>query len=322
MTRFRHLSVEQRASRWHKWRSTGGTGSLALGSVFLVLYLGAFVFGECAYPLGIYAYSPSRDAINYDEADLPPSVPAVRMLLDFRERDITVDVPSHHPLGTDRDGRDILIRTAKGTSVGVTAGLIAVGLMLFIGILLGSLTGYYPSTWWESGANFIVNVIESPPRLVVLIIVAAVSGFDMVWFAITLGVLNGARVAHVVHNKTSGLRTTGFIEAARELGLSDIMIVGKHIIWYNCREVLSLQIVFGFISVVLVEATLGFMDYGLHAKYTSWGRMISDGLGGIERSQYWQFVPPAAAIALTLLSLMFIADGLEKRYDIKTTDYL
>lgn len=319
---FRRHLPGQPYSRWDRWWGRKGSVTLTFGLLCCVLYVAAFLFAELAYPLGLYPYSPSSDAIDYQEADLPPSHTLLRSALDFRGIEYSPDTPLSHPLGTDQEGRDILIRTAKGATVSIQIGSLSVVLMIMLGVLLGSLRGYYPSSSWDAIATFAVNVIESPPRLVVLFIVAAASNFDMLWFAVTLGILNGARASHVVYNRTASLRTTGFIEAARELGLSDLVIIGKHIIWYNCREILALQICFAYVSAVLVEATLGYMEYGLPPRYVSWGRMLSEGLGGVARDQYWQFIPPAAALALTLLGLTLLADGLGRRFNIRTTDYL
>lgn len=308
-----------------------GSLSIVIGAVMIGLFVVGALYGQFAYQLNLYPHSPTD--VQYDRFDSPPASSFLRSLLDRREPfeyefeyDYFEPVEGH-PLGTDNDGRDIFIRVLNGASTYLYAGVLTVLISLIIGILLGSVSGYYRGRVSELIASYITNVLDAYPRIVILIIVAFISHFNLYTIMITLGILNATRIARIIAGTIESLKNTDFILAAKEIGLSDITIIGKHIVWYNCRHLLSIQIIYGFASVILIEATLSYIGYGIGEPLVSWGRMIYDGSGGrypfnFVEGIYWQAMPPVIAIIVTILGLNLLGDGLSKRFNVKQTEYL
>jgi ABC-type dipeptide/oligopeptide/nickel transport system permease subunit len=304
-----------------------GSASILFGAVIVVLFVIGALYGQYAYRLNLYPHSPTE--IQYDRFDSPPASSLLRAALDkreYREWDYVEPVEGHI-LGTDNDGRDIFIRVLNGASTYLYAGVLTVLISLVLGILLGSVSGYYRGRLTESLTSYITSVLDAYPRIVILIIIAFISHFNLYAIMITLGILNATRVARIVSGTIESLKNTDFILAAKEIGLSDRTIILKHIVWYNCRHLLSIQIIYGFASVILIEATLSYIGYGIGEPLVSWGRMIYEGSGGrypfnFVDGIYWQAMPPVAAIIGTILGLNLLGDGLSKRFNVKQTDYL
>lgn len=308
-----------------------GTHSILIGSSVLILFLCAAVFGEFGYDCGIYPFSPNSGVVNSDMRDIPPSSAALSFLLDRRTYNqegiafVQADDQAGHLLGTDSDGRDIFIRVLRGAWTYLLPGFAVVSLSLVLGACIGSIAGYFLDTWASSVASYLITVVESFPRLVMLIGIAFLFDFRLVALVLTLGVLNSGRVARIVRTRVTALATSGFVEAARELGLSDFRIIVKHILWLHSRQLLLIQAISGFASIILVEATLMYVNSGLSEAYVSWGGMIHEGMGvgyadKFGRGMYWESVPAAVAIVATLLGLNLLADGLEKRFRIRGAD--
>lgn len=317
------------AKGWKSFMRKPGSMSIVTGSIIIFLFVFGALFGQYAYQLNLYPHSPTD--VQYDRFDSPPASPVLRAMLDRREEpefefDYFEPVEGHI-LGTDNDGRDIFIRVLNGASTYLYAGVLTVLISLIIGILLGSMTGYYRGRMSEMIASFITSVLDAYPRIVILIIVAFISHFNLYAIMITLGILNATRIARIISGTIDSLKNTDFILAAKEIGLSDLTIIGKHIVWYNCRHLLSVQLIYGFASVILIEATLSYIGYGIGDPLVSWGRMIYEGSGGryphnLVAGIYWQVMPPVIAIIGTILGLNLIGDGLSKRFNVKQTDYL
>jgi peptide/nickel transport system permease protein len=308
-----------------------GSVSIVIGSIIILTFFIGALYGQFAYRLHLYPHAPTD--IHYDRFDSPPTSMVLRSLLDRREyfeyeywNDYAEPVEGHI-LGTDNDGRDIFIRVLNGASTYLYAGALTVFISLLIGIFLGSVTGYYRGRFTEVIAGYITSVLDAYPRIVILIIVAFISHFNLYAITIALGVLNATRIARIISGTIESLKNTDFILAAKEIGLSDITIIGKHIVWYNCRHLLSIQIIYGFASVILIEATLSYIGYGIGEPLVSWGRMIYEGSGGrypfnFVEGIYWQAVPPAMAIIGTILGLNLLGDGMSKLLNVKQTEYL
>jgi ABC-type dipeptide/oligopeptide/nickel transport system permease subunit len=304
-----------------------GSASIVLGSILIGFFIFGAMYGQYAHRLSLYPHSPIE--VRYDRFDEPPASTILRSLLDRRDIDEFryFEPVGGHVLGTDNDGRDVFIRVLNGASTYLYAGTLTVVISLLIGIALGSVSGYYRGSAGEYAASYITSVLDAYPRIVILIIVAFISHFNLYAIMISLGVLNATRVARIITTTTESLKNTDFILAAREIGLPDRTIILKHIVWYNCRHLLSIQVIYGFASVILIEATLSYIGYGVGEPLVSWGRMIYDGAGGrypfnFIDGIYWQAMPAAVAIVGTILGLNLLGDGLSKKFNVKQTEYL
>lgn len=296
------------------------------GSIIIIFICFAF-FGKFAYSLGLYKYSPTKT--NLSLADIPPSNSLLKIMLDrskdynqfyINENKETID--KYYLIGTDVEGRDIFIRVMDGAATYLIGGSIAIIIALVLGLILGAITGYYQDKLISEVGGILVSVIESFPAIVLLIIISFVYNFSFWALMLTIGLIYSTRFGRIIKSKIEVLKNNDFIEAARELGLSDFKIIFKHIIWFNCKNEILVQMIYIYAAVILVEASLGYIGYGVVGYWVSWGKMIYDGIGGksaikLMNGRYWEFLPPAVATIFTIWGFNLLANGISKKFKIK-----
>ncbi len=193
-----------------------------------------------------------------------------------------------HLLGTDQLGRDVALRMIESSEAFVLPGLLAVALTLLVGVPIGSYTGYWPDRRTSAAARFGLTIVGAWPRLVLVIVVVAIftaSVSDPARWAPARLYFLGALVAlsfvpqlaAELAEKVLSFQREQFVEAARAHGLSDGRILGRHILWANCRELILRQCCLVFAAFLLVETSLSYLgDYGVPPPRPSWGNILSD----------------------------------------------
>jgi peptide/nickel transport system permease protein len=223
------------------------------------------------------------------------------------------DPSSQHLLGTDSIGRDILSRLFYGARVTVMVSFGAVLITETIAATLGILTGYYGG--WVNKIGFrIVDIFQALPGLVVLITVLGIFGSGLWQMVIIIGVLGGPSGSRLIRGQTISVMASPFIEAARVLGASDRRIM----LYYVLPNVFALIILGATLrlgSVVLIEASLSFLGFGLPPPFPSWGQMLS--LEGREymRTQPGLAIWPGLCIGLAVFSFNLFGDALRDVLD-------
>ena len=219
-----------------------------------------------------------------------------------------------HPLGQDRLGRDVLARLVYGARVSLSVGFAVVAVSLAIGLLLGSLAGYFGGLV-DAGIMRIVDVLLSFPGILLIIAIAGVLGPSLRHVVLALAVLGWTGFARLVRGQILSLREREFILAARAIGAGPARIIVRHLL-PNLMGPVIVQATFGIAGVILAESSLSFLGLGPQDVPT-WGRMLQEG------TDYLLFAPhlsifPGLAIALTVLAFNFLGDGLRDRLDPKT----
>ncbi len=221
---------------------------------------------------------------------------------------------AQHLLGTDGLGRDILTRVLYGGRISLSVGLVSVTIAAVIGIIVGIIAGYYGGKT-DMVLMRATDMVMTFPSLVIMITIAAALGPSIFNAMLIIGFLTWPAIARLVRGQFLTLRTQQFALAARSIGVSNWEIAFKHI-FPNTISFITVAITFGVATAILMEASLSFLGLGVQAPTPSWGNMLRDAQGmNILEDMPWIWVPPGVLIALAVLSINFIGDGLRDALD-------
>jgi peptide/nickel transport system permease protein len=218
-----------------------------------------------------------------------------------------------HWFGTDELGRDILSRIIYGARISMLVGSSVVGASLGLGLIIGSIAGYYGGAIDRFVNVILMNAFMSFPGILLAIAFVAFRGpgiFNLV-FALSLGGWVG--YARLVRGQVLAAREREFVEAARALGAGDGRIIVHHIL-PNIIQPVIVQAAIGMAGSILAEATMSFLGLGVPPPTASWGTMLNDGRAHLFDAPHLVWFP-AAAVMLAVLSFNFIGDALRDYLD-------
>jgi peptide/nickel transport system permease protein len=219
-----------------------------------------------------------------------------------------------HLLGTDSAGRDVLSRMLYAGQVSLSVGLVAALMSTTIGLLLGSLAGTYAG-WVDALIMRLTDVVLSFPALVVIITVVAVVGPSILTIIFGIGLFFWPTACRIVRGLALSLREQDFLIAARALGASDRHVIVRHLV-PSVLSPLTVTATFAVAQAILLEAALSFLGLGVRPPQPSWGNMLNEAQSlTILESMPWLWLPPGLAIAVTVLAINFIGDGLRDALD-------
>lgn len=211
---------------------------------------------------------------------------------------------SLHLLGTDELGRDLFARLLFGGRVSVSVGLLGALTSGLIGITLGLVAGYYRG-WVDDLVMRAVDAVSALPTLLIALFVLFLLGGGFVNLIIVLALVRWMIFARVTRGMTLSYREQPFVLAARALGCGDRRIIFRHLL-PNMLSPLLVLFTLEVAVLILAEAALSFLGFGIQPPESSWGLMISRGREYI-RSAWWLVTFPGLAIFCTTLSLNLIA---------------
>jgi len=261
---------------------------VCIGILFLVTALS--VVGPLASP-------HSLEAIAFNESFLSPT------LIDGRL------------FGTDDLGRDLFVRTLKGTQVTLLVALVASIVSLVIGVLYGAFAGFAGGKT-DAFMMRAVDALYAMPFIffVILLMVVFERSFFLIFVAI--GAINWLDTARIVRGQTMSLKQRAFVDAARLTGVSTAGILFRHIA-PNLISVVVVYITLTIPQVILFESFLSFLGLGVQEPQTSLGALVSNGVSRMEVAP-WMLLIPASFLALILLCFNFLGDGLRDLLDPKS----
>lgn len=210
-------------------------------------------------------------------------------------------------LGTDALGRDVLARMLYGAQVSLAVGGVSVLVAGAIGVLAGLLMGYYGG-WVDVVGSRIVDVQLSFPFMALALTIAAVLGSGFSGIIATLVISSWVLYARLVRGEAMAIKRHEFVEAAHALGAPGWHILLRHIL----PNVLGPAIALGSLEagrLIVAEASLSFLGFGIQPPMAAWGLMIADGKDYMSRA-WWLTVMPGVAVSLTCLATSLLGDWL------------
>lgn len=218
-------------------------------------------------------------------------------------------------LGTDKFGRDILSRLIIGTRVSLAVGLIAVFISLLLGVVLGSLAGYYRG-WVDEIIMWLVNVTWSIPTLLLVFAITMAMGKGFWQIFIAVGLTMWVSVARLIRGQVMAIKEMEYIQAAKALGFTNFRIILKHIIPNVMGPVMVIAAA-NFASAIIIEAGLSFLGIGIQPPQPSWGLMIKENYNFIITHNPMLALTPGFAIMLLVLAFNLLGNGLRDAVDVK-----
>ena len=232
-----------------------------------------------------------------------------------QELALRLERPSfEHPFGLDELGRDIFSRVLAGARISLFVGLTVVGISSFVGVLLGSIAGYFGG-WLDDVISRTIDVLLAFPGILLAIALVAVLGPSLSNVVMALSVIGWVGYARLVRGQVLKSRELEFVQAARALGAGTPRILLRHVIPTTLPAVM-VQATLGMAGAILAEASLSFLGLGVQPPTPSWGTMLNGGRLHLLDAPHLTIFP-GAAIAALVLGFNFLGDGLRDAIDPK-----
>ena len=242
-------------------------------------------------------------------ADRPPNAQNLRARLQ---------PPSlEHPFGTDEFGRSVYSRVLHGTRVSLLTGLVPVLVALTIGSTIGLVAGYVRGRL-DGVLMRVMDVLLALPGILLAIAIVAALGPNIVNAMVAIAIVRIPTMARVVRSDVLAVKTEEFVEAAKALGQSHLIVLFKHILINAWAPALVLATL-GMGTAIVAEAALSFLGLGTQPPQVSWGRMLSVGREAI-RSAPHVTLYPGLAITIVVLGFSLLGDGLRDVFDRRLKD--
>lgn len=270
---------------------------LALAGLFILIFMALVsIFGPMLSPYTLLE-------TNVGNKNLPPS--------------------AEHWLGTDKLGRDVLLRLMLAGRISLTVGLVATGISVVIGATLGALAGFYRKAT-DAIIMRVADIFMALPTLPILIILGAilsdlkVEPKNRIYFLmLIIGLLAWSGLSRLVRGQILTLREQEFMQATEALGLRDRRKIFRHLL-PNTIPIIIVSATLGVASAIIFESTLSFLGIGVVPPTPSWGNMISAANSLIDfRKRPWLWIPPGMCILITVVAINLIGDGLRDALDPK-----
>ncbi|WP_370371794.1 ABC transporter permease [Henriciella pelagia] len=219
-----------------------------------------------------------------------------------------------HLLGTDEQGRDLVARNLLGLRISLAVGLVATLVSLIIGVTWGAIAGFVGGRVDNIMMRF-VDVLYAMPFIFFVILLLTVFGRNIILIFAAIGAVEWLTMSRIVRGQTLAIKGKEFIEAARAAGVPGSAIIRRHIL-PNVVGPVAVYVTLTIPVVIMADSFLSFLGLGVNEPLTSLGVLISNGAKEMQDKPYL-LMAPAILMAVTLLCLNFIGDGLRDALDPK-----
>lgn len=219
-----------------------------------------------------------------------------------------------HPFGTDEVGRDLFARVIYGARYSLAIGVGAVMLGLCVGIITGSLAGFYGGIV-DSLLMRAIDIFYSIPNIMTAVVIVSVLGTSTVNLIIALAFSCASSFGRIVRAQVMTIRDQEYVESSYAMGLPTWKIIFKHIL-PNCLSPIIVQVTLLIGSTIISASSLSFLGIGIPAPSPEWGALLSAGRSHIRDASY-MCVIPGLAVMFTVLALNLLGDGLRDALDPK-----
>jgi peptide/nickel transport system permease protein len=306
----RRMSSNQRLINYY-WQRTKRNKLAVFGLAFIIFLIALAAIGPF--------FTTDPTAVNFDEKEIPPIGFTTQHSIYNIGTDTFTTTGVHgtwkHSLGTDSKGRDMLAMIVSGARVSLLVGLIATGIAIILGTIIGVLSAYLGG-WADNALMRFTDIMMTFPFFLLLVLIVFIFGPSLAFIVLAIGLTGWTGIARLIRSESLSLRTREFVVASKALGASDKRVIFRHLI----PNVVSLIIIIATLSipgVILAEAALSFIGLG-DPTVSSWGIILESGQHTLDTS-WWVAVEPGIMLFLTVLAFNFLGDGLRDAFDPKSS---
>lgn len=286
-----------------------------VNSNFKSVPINGYSFDEQGITIRHYIDDGIEDTLHYSYQEL---LPQDKKTLDGKARQAYMEghqiISNTYWLGTDKYGRDILSRLIVGTRVSIAVGLVAVILSLTIGIILGSVAGYYGGRV-DDAVMWVINILWAIPTLLLVFAITLTIGKGFWEIFIAIGLTMWVSAARLIRGQVMALREMEYITAAKALGLGDTRIIFRHIL-PNIAGPLMVVAASNFATAILIEAGLSFLGIGVQPPQPSWGLMIKEHYNFLLANRAMLALVPGIAIMVLVYAFNILGNALRDVLDV------
>ncbi len=222
-----------------------------------------------------------------------------------------------HLFGTDDTGRDVFAMVINGARISMAIGGISMLIAGLVGVSLGAISGYFGG-WIDNVIMRVVDTFFAIPLLFVILVAARFFGEGQVSSLIIIfGLLSWPIIARLVRAQFLSLRESDFVEAARAVGVKDGRITFRHIL-PNAIGPVIVAMTLIMASNIVLEAFVSYLNFGISPDQTSWGNALANAQSALGLGNWWWAFFPGMAIAITVMAINFVGDGLRDALDPRT----